>query len=303
MRNRLQSTGKTVSAATVSTQTASSILARHAHRCRIHARRAAGRAAADAVAGTVVVGVDGTRRSLAAVEWAADEAVVRGQRLLIVHAAGNGMIGLWAGPELDRAAVRSLVQPFVDDAVRAARHGRPTLSVAGRVILGSPVRMLRYASRVADLVVIGHDIRQAPTARIRKSVSERVSAESHCPTVTVSLPRSSGSYAGIGRRAVVGCTHNAAADDAAWDWAHTYAARHRVPVVAYRLDSDWVGALGAGDLLVLGQRDENAPHSAPARFASYDLRRALCSVVVVPSSGNEHTAPVPGSLGSLPRSA
>lgn len=107
--------------------------------------------------GPVVVGVDGSPESLAALDLAADEAAGRVAPLVVVHAYP---------PSRRRPAVPACAPEWVD-AVRAERWllttavGRvraehPCLAVEGQLVAGDPAEALIARSAEASLVVVGH---------------------------------------------------------------------------------------------------------------------------------------------------
>lgn len=105
----------------------------------------------------VVVGVDGSGAALAAVVWAADEAVRRGTTLRIVHAS------LW--PAFRPPAAHSPIQfqqPMLEhgrrllfDALVVATERHPTLTVDSALVPTTPADLLFAESRSARLVVVG----------------------------------------------------------------------------------------------------------------------------------------------------
>jgi len=101
----------------------------------------------------VVVAVNDTAASLAAVRVAADEAARRRAPLRLVHAFS------WPGTDAGRsyAAARHAAHEMVERAVGSARRADPDLSVTGVVLDGPPIRVLLQQSRGAALLVLGDD--------------------------------------------------------------------------------------------------------------------------------------------------
>jgi nucleotide-binding universal stress UspA family protein len=109
----------------------------------------------------VVVGVDGTGASVAAVTWAAREAALRGAVLHAVHAwqpAERGRAPYAPGPRaLDRSADRRAAEDLLAEAVRMALavDGRSAEGVVLEVVEGRPVPALLRCAAGADLLVLG----------------------------------------------------------------------------------------------------------------------------------------------------
>lgn len=94
--------------------------------------------------GPVVVGIDGSAASLAAVDLAAEEAAARVTPLLVVHAH--------TGEAVRPEAIRDML----DVAVRRAHAEHPGLSVAAEVASGAPADVLLSRALQACLLVVGH---------------------------------------------------------------------------------------------------------------------------------------------------
>jgi len=121
--------------------------------------------------GPVVVGVDGTPTSMAAVDLAAAAAVVRVTPLLVVHAYSEQ-----SGPRDDRMlALRRLLEV----AAARARAEHPALSVATDLVCGDPVDVLARESRRGSLLVVGH----ASAVRSGASVASGVAARADVPVI------------------------------------------------------------------------------------------------------------------------
>lgn len=134
----------------------------------------------------VVVGVDGSEHSATALEWAVEEARLRGASLEVLHA--------WDVPYAAEFT-------FVGDACDAAQRGAVAvvdemLVVAGlepddvvrTVVQASPVLALTDAAAGADLVVIGSRGRGGFAGLLLGSVSHQVSRHADVPVVVVPDP-------------------------------------------------------------------------------------------------------------------
>lgn len=142
----------------------------------------------DAQAAKVVVGVDGSADSAAALTWAAREAAGRGQRLLIVFALHMPLISVpfsgaaYVPPskELEEQATRVL-----DAAAAQAGRAAPGVAVDTDLRIGPPAHVLLEASRSASLMVVGSRGLGAVGATFLGSVSGRLAARSSTPVVIV----------------------------------------------------------------------------------------------------------------------
>ncbi|MFD8913280.1 universal stress protein [Streptomyces sp. NPDC059575] len=132
----------------------------------------------DAVDRTVTVGVDGSEASLAALDWAADEAALRGAALRVVHAG-------WWESHADTAEEGTAV---VAVAERRARHRQPGVKVGIGLILEAPEYALVRESRTALAMVLGCRGRGAVAETLLGSVSAMVARHTHCPVIVVRGP-------------------------------------------------------------------------------------------------------------------
>ena len=138
--------------------------------------------------GPVVVGLDGSPNSTAALQFAADEADRRGTELLALHAwtGGDGTelnaelpmtYEFWAGQdEEERVLAESL-------AGIAEQH--PGLLIQGQARRGSARRLLQELSRSAQLVVVGDRGHGGLTGLLLGSVSQHLVYHAACPTAVV----------------------------------------------------------------------------------------------------------------------
>ncbi len=143
--------------------------------------------------GTIVVGVDGSDGSRAAIAWAAKEAARRREPLVVLHAwhvpsAGgpfSGEMAVTVTNDLE-AAARHLVDTLVEEARRTAGQN---LEVTGEIVCGSPGPELIDRSRSASLIVVGSRGLGGIRGLLLGSVSRQAVHHSHCPVVVVPHPQ------------------------------------------------------------------------------------------------------------------
>ncbi|RJQ82493.1 universal stress protein [Amycolatopsis panacis] len=164
--------------------------------------------------GAVLVGVDESEASLAAVRWAAAEAVRRGCLLRLLQA---GM-----GDTTDLPGQDGRVHRWLSRAARVAEESAPGVRVQQMLRVGLAADLLVEASRSVSLLVLGsHGLGGLRGAAIG-SVALRVAATARCPVVVV---RGHASPEGA---VVVGVE----ADERAVEFAFEAAASRRAPLVA-----------------------------------------------------------------------
>jgi nucleotide-binding universal stress UspA family protein len=131
---------------------------------------------------SVVVGVDGSPGSDAALEWAVDEASRRRLPLHLVHATNVDY--LVAAAMLNPADA----PPPVDDLVAGARDkvlaGTPDLRVTAEASTGAAAHDLVRRSEGAECVVVGAEGKSAVRGALG-SVSLQVAMHAKCPVVVV----------------------------------------------------------------------------------------------------------------------
>jgi nucleotide-binding universal stress UspA family protein len=147
------------------------------------------------VAGTIVVGVDGSPPSLAALRWAAEEARLRSAGLVALHAwtfvpsapiAEPGMIPMPASDlagQLD--AERGAAQDEVDAAIAEAFPTGPPVEIERRLVEESAGEALVSEGENADLLVVGSSGKSGLASVVLGSVSRHVAAHARCPVVVV----------------------------------------------------------------------------------------------------------------------
>ncbi|MET9387801.1 universal stress protein [Streptomyces sp. NPDC002928] len=149
----------------------------------------------------ITAGVDGTDESLAALGWAAREAVRRGLALRVVHA--------WrfqsAVPAdvADRDTQARWVRDAVAAAVRTVAERHPDLELSTDVLEGPAADTLVAAAADAELLVLGSRGHAAVVGFLLGSVGQQVIAEAVRPVVLVRAGDQAAAEAG-GREIVVG---------------------------------------------------------------------------------------------------
>ncbi len=133
----------------------------------------------------IVVGIDGSPTSVAALEWAVHQAELTGSALEAVTTWEWPTNYGWAFPfpsDYDPAVdaekmLAGVVEPF--------RSGHPDLPIRSRVIEGHPAPVLVEASRGADLLVVGSRGHGEFAGMLIGSVSEHCVTNAHCPVLVL----------------------------------------------------------------------------------------------------------------------
>ncbi|MFE9880717.1 universal stress protein [Streptomyces sp. NPDC005784] len=142
------------------------------------------------VGNRVVVGVDGSSSSLAAVEAAAREARWRRAELRVVHAIWPvivpGPVPMGAAPFGPAEGVLpAAAERLVTEALHRAGDVAPEVEVTHEVVAGEALTVLELQSRDADLVVIGSRGRGGFVGMLLGSTAVYLAAHSRCPVMVV----------------------------------------------------------------------------------------------------------------------
>ena len=138
----------------------------------------------------ITVGVDGSERSRAALEWAIREAGLRGASLTVLTVnpvASNYWTGSAEHYPADQPATEA-IHKAAEDAVQQAvsQVGDPgPASVTVRAVSGLPAQELVAASADADLVVVGARGGGGFVKLRLGSVTNQVVSHAACPVVVV----------------------------------------------------------------------------------------------------------------------
>lgn len=136
----------------------------------------------------VVVGVDGSKLSAKAIDFAFEQAELLGARIVAVHA--------WTSPfstyengqgELvfDNEQVRKASEVLVSESLAGPRSDHPDIHVDIELIPGKAARALLHLAGGADLVVLGSRGRGGFTGLLLGSTSQQVLHHAHCPVAII----------------------------------------------------------------------------------------------------------------------
>jgi len=138
----------------------------------------------------IIVGVDGSSASDAAVSWAARDAAMRGVPVTLMHVV-NPAAPTWSQlPVLEqlkdqqRAEGRAMLADagkIAHDAVTDAAR----LQIDGELLCSATVPTLIDRSRHADMIVVGTDGRGALIRGLLGSVSSGLLRHAHCPVAVI----------------------------------------------------------------------------------------------------------------------
>ncbi|MFF3772472.1 universal stress protein [Streptomyces sp. NPDC002232] len=180
----------------------------------------------------VTVGVDGSEGSVAAVDWAADEAAVRGDGLRLVYATrwAEHQLGAMKVSHDDRA---DAAEGVLAETERRVGSRQPDVALTADEVEDAPVSVLLAAAARAELLVVGSHGLGSVRGFVVGSVGQEVISEAQRPVVLVrpgyekDASRASGS--GTARKVVLGLDVNEAKDELL-DFAFDFAGRHGVPL-------------------------------------------------------------------------
>ncbi|MGX4691974.1 universal stress protein [Streptomyces sp. JNUCC 63] len=204
------------------------------------------------VPGLVVVGVDGSASSLAAVEAAAREARLRGAELRVVHAFLWPVMHVPLGPSPlgpPEGGLQNMADRLVAEAVERARAVAPGVDVSHAVVTGEPLTVLEAQSRAAELVVVGSRGMGGFVGLLVGSTAVHLAAHGRCPVLVVrGQPEAEGP--------VVLGVDGSAAGRRAVDFAFAEAELRKAPLVALHAWTTWNAALPA-------PQDVSMPYANP----------------------------------------
>lgn len=136
----------------------------------------------------LVVGIDGSSESEAAMAWAMDEAARRGLEVEVIYSLAVPVVSDAYGMVMTRPDIEELTvfsEQLLEAARTSARNTAPEVTVSARLASGPPAAVLIEASKHAEVVVVGTRGLGAIGGRLLGSVSVRLAAKAHCPVIVV----------------------------------------------------------------------------------------------------------------------
>lgn len=132
----------------------------------------------------IVVGVDGTAASDRALDWALDEAVVRGCPVHVVNAWTFEPLSDWAETNAQRAQAAS--EEVIERAVRTAAGKRDVMpEIVRRSLRGDAAKMLDKAAQGAAMLVVASHTGRRLRQIVLGSTSMQVVRHAHAPVVVI----------------------------------------------------------------------------------------------------------------------
>ncbi|MFE7514036.1 universal stress protein [Streptomyces sp. NPDC057540] len=179
----------------------------------------------------VTVGVDGSEGSVAAVDWAADEAALRGEGLRLVYATrwAEHQLGAMKVSHDDRAGA---AEGVLAETERRVGSRQPGLALTADEVEDAPVSVLLAAAAEAELLVVGSHGLGSVRGFLIGSVGQEVIAEAARPVVLVRPGSEKDGPASVRNapgKVVLGLDVNEAKDELL-HFAFDFAGRHDVPL-------------------------------------------------------------------------
>lgn len=188
----------------------------------------------------LVVGVDGSAASYAAVGWTAQEATIRGLPVRLVHVVAPTSMSSTEAPNDTITHEQEVKARHVIDQARRivdGVQGEARLKVRVEIRYAGVLATLVDASRDAHMIVVGARGFDEFGWHMLGSVSAGLLHHAHCPVTIVRDPESAGREIHDDAPVVVGID-GSRASEAATALAFDEASRRRVPLVALHAWSD-----------------------------------------------------------------
>ena len=134
----------------------------------------------------IVVGVDGSEESKAALRWALDEGRLRSARVRVIYAWTLPHTTAWGYVppiQLNIAALQHDAEEFLDSVIAEAKT--EGVDVVRAAVEGLAARVLVEAAAEADLLVVGSRGHGGFAGLLLGSVSQQCAHHAPCPVVIV----------------------------------------------------------------------------------------------------------------------
>ena len=138
--------------------------------------------------GRIVVGVDGSPISKAALRWAVNHAGLTGATVdaVIAWQIPESMTGhAWAALLVEEPGFGVLAEKELADAISEVAGPDPDVAINPAVVQGWPAEVLLEASEGADLLVVGSRGRGGFTSALLGSVSQNCVHHATCPVLII----------------------------------------------------------------------------------------------------------------------
>lgn len=135
--------------------------------------------------GKIVVGVDGSHRSLEALEWAARYAEMTGSVLIAITCCEPLNPDMWVPRSPRGQDAFAPTKRKLEHLAREVKKGHPKLILETQVIEGSAAKALEEASQGADLLVVGNRGLGGVSGLLVGSVGMHCVSHAPCPVVVL----------------------------------------------------------------------------------------------------------------------
>ncbi len=134
--------------------------------------------------GRIVVGVDGSPSSVAALTWAVRQAGLTGCVVDAIHAWQYPVSYGWAYSEPE-PQLSVLASESLEKAIAQARQADESVEIRAHVVEQSPAQALLAASEGAELLVVGSRGHGGFTGMMLGSVSQHCVHHAPCPVLVI----------------------------------------------------------------------------------------------------------------------
>lgn len=134
----------------------------------------------------IVVGVDGSPQSMAALDWAVEEAKLRDGQVLALSAWSFPYVSDALGQAWDYEVFKSDAESILKEELERVKHSG--VAITGRVVQSNPASALVEASREADLVAVGSRGHGGFAGMMLGSVSTQTVHHAYCPVLVFRGP-------------------------------------------------------------------------------------------------------------------